>query len=225
MEGCVTEIDIKPGMTEDDSNSFHVDSPSTSFDPSPKEETKTVTINYTSNHQDRLPAATISDDNNEVDNCPKKRTSSNNFYLKSNQKLNIPPSTSAYHNKDPTQLSRKMKSIDINAFNCHDNMASSNSMNTKSYDVTRASSNNDNDVIDGRTIDTSNFDHSKAVYVPYEELKGISTESLPPSVDPLNREKSLSDVEFCEVFGMDKKSFYKLPPWKQTNQKKAKWLF
>lgn len=224
MEGCVTEIDIKPGMTEDDianSNSFQVDSPSTSFDASPKEKAKTVTINNTSNYQDQTPAATISDDNNEVDSCPKKRTSSNNFYLKSDQKSTTPTSTSVY---DPTQL-RKMKSIDINAFNCHDNMSSPNSMNTKSYDMTRASSNNDHNVIDGRTIDTSNFGHSKAVYVPYEELKGVSIESLPPEVDPLNREKSLSDVEFCEVFGMDKKSFYKLPPWKQTNQKKAKLLF
>lgn len=64
------------------------------------------------------------------------------------------------------------------------------------------------------------------VVVSYEVLKGISEASkLPPGVDPLNREQSLSDDEFFVVFGMDKDSFYSLPGWKRTKLKKDAGLF
>lgn len=62
--------------------------------------------------------------------------------------------------------------------------------------------------------------------VSYEVLKGISDASkLPPGVDPLNREQSLSDDDFIMVFGMDKDSFYVLPGWKRTKLKKDTGLF
>ncbi len=63
-------------------------------------------------------------------------------------------------------------------------------------------------------------------FVPYIDLKGVSDiAKLPSGVDPLNREASLSDKEFFEVFEMDKDSFYKLPSWKRLNKKKAMLLF
>ena len=62
--------------------------------------------------------------------------------------------------------------------------------------------------------------------VPYSLLKGIRDISLlPEGVDPLNREMALSEQEFQEIFGMDKKSFSDLPTWKKTNHKKKALLF
>lgn len=64
------------------------------------------------------------------------------------------------------------------------------------------------------------------VVVSYEALKNISDAlKLPPGVDPLSREQSLSDDEFVKVFGMDKDSFNSLPGWKRTKLKKDTGLF
>mmetsp|Transcript_9222 Transcript_9222/g.10698 ORF Transcript_9222/g.10698 Transcript_9222/m.10698 type:complete len:203 (+) Transcript_9222:88-696(+) len=62
--------------------------------------------------------------------------------------------------------------------------------------------------------------------VPYSDLKKVNDAAqLPQGVDPLNKEASLSDEEFIDVFGMDKQTFYNLPMWKRTSQKKSKLLF
>ena len=62
------------------------------------------------------------------------------------------------------------------------------------------------------------------VIVPYEQLKG-DARTLPPGVDPLNREQSLSDDDFQSVFEMDRESFARLPAWKRTSLKKKSGLF
>jgi len=43
--------------------------------------------------------------------------------------------------------------------------------------------------------------------------------------DPTNREQALSDLEFFNVFGMDKAAFANLAIWKRTSLKKSKGLF
>lgn len=66
----------------------------------------------------------------------------------------------------------------------------------------------------------------EGVVYAYSILKDISDPSeLPPGVDVSNKEKSLSDGEFVQVFGMTKTEFQSLPAWKRKNNKKAKGLF
>ena len=74
------------------------------------------------------------------------------------------------------------------------------------------------------STDTTGKQSPSGVIVPYEQLKA-NAEELPPDVDPLNREHSLSDEDFQSVFGMDRKSFASLPAWKRTSLKKSSGLF
>ena len=63
-------------------------------------------------------------------------------------------------------------------------------------------------------------------FISYSMLKDIhDPAALPPSVDPLNREQSLSDDDFFQVFGMTKTTFLGLPAWKRNREKKVKGLF
>lgn len=63
-------------------------------------------------------------------------------------------------------------------------------------------------------------------FVSYSDIKDVKDPNcLPFGVDASNREMSLSDSEFQEVFGMDKQTFVGLPKWKRTNRKKEKHLF
>lgn len=49
--------------------------------------------------------------------------------------------------------------------------------------------------------------------------------SLPANVDPTRKEDYLSDVDFQEVFQMDRERFQNLAKWKRIEMKKAKLLF
>ena len=48
---------------------------------------------------------------------------------------------------------------------------------------------------------------------------------MPSHVDPSKKEVYLSDMEFAQVFDMDREEFTALPHWKQTNLKRSKHLF
>jgi hypothetical protein len=56
-------------------------------------------------------------------------------------------------------------------------------------------------------------------------LEEITSSSLPEDVDSANKELSLHDDKFQELFGMDKEAFQKLPQWKRGNLKKKHGLF
>lgn len=47
----------------------------------------------------------------------------------------------------------------------------------------------------------------------------------PRDVDPLRREFHLSDADFEKLFGMTKKKYLTLQPWKRTQLKKKVGLF
>lgn len=171
LEGCVSEIDIRPGMTEDDLLGLHV--PSSSIVESDQNQSKklstttafkveTVHINETKNHD------TMTD---KTMNRSKETSTETN--------ATVPLKLSTVIQDDTKNSIKKSKSTAIHSSCC----------------------------------------------IPYDELKKLSIDNLPSEVDPLHREKSLSDDDFFEVFEMNKESFYSLPVWKQTSKKKAKFLF
>eukprot|EP01016_Furgasonia_blochmanni_P039619 TRINITY_DN4950_c0_g2_i1.p1 TRINITY_DN4950_c0_g2~~TRINITY_DN4950_c0_g2_i1.p1 ORF type:complete len:342 (+),score=60.69 TRINITY_DN4950_c0_g2_i1:446-1471(+) len=58
---------------------------------------------------------------------------------------------------------------------------------------------------------------------PYSSL--IDNDKCPKGVDLSRKEAYLSDAEFAQIFGTDKKTFSALPKWKQADQKKKVKLF
>ena len=134
-------------------------------------------------------------------------------------------------------MEQKMKNVDINTLDTHDQPVHNNY--TKKKDTpgliqvvkpTKEPQVYEEPKPDGQSsLSTNTTDcraGSKSTFVPYSELKGISDITLLPSgVDPLHRETSLSNEEFYQVFGMDKVAFSKLPTWKRVNKKKDKLLF
>jgi|EP01046_Picozoa_sp_COSAG06_P052395 hypothetical protein len=75
--------------------------------------------------------------------------------------------------------------------------------------------------------DLSSYDYkdpSELGQFPYAQLAGGST-NLPPGVNPREREKFLSDTEFCSVFGVSsREEFYKMPKLRRDKLKQAKQL-
>ncbi|KAJ8412068.1 hypothetical protein AAFF_G00143350 [Aldrovandia affinis] len=72
-----------------------------------------------------------------------------------------------------------------------------------------------------------NVDSGTEVYqsCPPDDLVNKRADELPEGVDPTNKEKFLSDSDFCDIFGISKDEFGSLPQWKQLNMKKSKGLF
>lgn len=69
-------------------------------------------------------------------------------------------------------------------------------------------------------------DVSPEKFVRYDDIRDVRDPAmLPLGVDPLNREMSLSDSEFTEVFGIDKHTFMELPEWKRMRKKQETLLF
>ena len=62
-------------------------------------------------------------------------------------------------------------------------------------------------------------------FYDYSLLKSVEVENLPPNVDVTKKENYLSDQEFVDVFGMDKKSFSSLKEWKKKDMKVKVGLF
>ncbi|KPP79643.1 advillin-like [Scleropages formosus] len=60
---------------------------------------------------------------------------------------------------------------------------------------------------------------------PPEMLINKPATELPKGVDPAQKEKYLSDLDFSAVFGISKDNFASLPRWKQLNMKKSRGLF
>ncbi|KAG7477407.1 hypothetical protein MATL_G00069360 [Megalops atlanticus] len=60
---------------------------------------------------------------------------------------------------------------------------------------------------------------------PAKDLVNKLAHELPKGVDPAQREKYLSDMDFFDLFGVSKDHFASLPQWKQLNMKKSKGLF
>ncbi len=54
----------------------------------------------------------------------------------------------------------------------------------------------------------------------YNQIKGIAAELLPAGVDPRQREMSLKDLEFIQVFGCSKDTFAGWPEWKKIQKRK-----
>jgi hypothetical protein len=70
---------------------------------------------------------------------------------------------------------------------------------------------------------SAGVDDNNAKYYPLAAL--VSGVAWPSNVDPINREKWLSDDEFYEVFDMTKRDFYDLPRFKRTMLKKEFAMF
>ncbi|RVE72778.1 hypothetical protein OJAV_G00041410 [Oryzias javanicus] len=60
---------------------------------------------------------------------------------------------------------------------------------------------------------------------PPDMLLNKQASELPEGVDPVLKEKYLSDGDFIDVFGISKDDFVSLPQWKQLKLKKEKGLF
>jgi hypothetical protein len=60
--------------------------------------------------------------------------------------------------------------------------------------------------------------------IPYDELK-LPSKWNRPDIDPLEREKYLSDKEFFSVLKMDREIFKNLPPWKRNQLKQMVKLY
>ncbi|XP_034022731.1 advillin [Thalassophryne amazonica] len=69
-------------------------------------------------------------------------------------------------------------------------------------------------------VESESFQH-----FPPERLVNKLTGELPEGVDPTQKEKYLSDGDFCNLLGITKDEFAALPNWKQLNLKKEKGLF
>uniref|UniRef100_A0A668A4R9 Advillin n=1 Tax=Myripristis murdjan TaxID=586833 RepID=A0A668A4R9_9TELE len=72
-------------------------------------------------------------------------------------------------------------------------------------------------------VSTTSF-NSFQVYPP-EALVNKHVSELPEDVDPTQKERHLSDSDFCNVFGITKDQFASLPQWKQLKIKKDKGMF
>uniref|UniRef100_A0AC34Q0M1 HP domain-containing protein n=1 Tax=Panagrolaimus sp. JU765 TaxID=591449 RepID=A0AC34Q0M1_9BILA len=53
----------------------------------------------------------------------------------------------------------------------------------------------------------------------------LPTKELPFGIDPVNKERHLSDTDFQQVFNMTRENFTKLPKWRQLDHKKRAGLF
>uniref|UniRef100_A0A668AV02 Advillin n=1 Tax=Myripristis murdjan TaxID=586833 RepID=A0A668AV02_9TELE len=73
-------------------------------------------------------------------------------------------------------------------------------------------------------VSTTSFNSSFQVYPP-EALVNKHVSELPEDVDPTQKERHLSDSDFCNVFGITKDQFASLPQWKQLKIKKDKGMF
>lgn len=60
--------------------------------------------------------------------------------------------------------------------------------------------------------------------IPYE-LLSLRLNEWPPFINPMQRERYLSDLEFERVLQMTPFQFYQLPTWKQQRLKAAVYLF
>uniref|UniRef100_A0A3Q2YDS7 Advillin n=1 Tax=Hippocampus comes TaxID=109280 RepID=A0A3Q2YDS7_HIPCM len=60
---------------------------------------------------------------------------------------------------------------------------------------------------------------------PAEVLVKSLVSELPRNVDPTQKERYLTDSDFCHIFGITKDEFANLPKWRQLNLKKEKGLF
>ena len=67
-------------------------------------------------------------------------------------------------------------------------------------------------------------DFNQLESVPYSRLKDMNDPSK-YGIDPAKKELALSDVEFMELFQMDKASWEKIAGWKQKRLKKELSLF
>ncbi|GAB1598635.1 villin-1-like [Argonauta hians] len=59
----------------------------------------------------------------------------------------------------------------------------------------------------------------------YSMLAGRSPDMLPSEVDPANKERHLTELEFMSVFRMTYADFFNLPQWRKTDLKKNLGLF
>lgn len=222
LEGSVLEIDIKPGMTEEDLESATLG----------VAQNRSSHCDTESNSVPNRSDSTIMDMHNQVEEQEYDKQDEPNAGTNLDKDICSEGTEKSYE-----LMERKIKSIDINSLNNHDNMTNNDIDKPHSLSVPIADNKSTMLGLIGKSehnersssLSTNNCGTTGTTLitiVPYDELKNVSDISnLPPGVDPLNREASLSDEEFCEVFEMEKQAFYNLPSWKRTAHKKAKSLF
>ena len=86
-------------------------------------------------------------------------------------------------------------------------------------------------MVDRAAVKLAAADEAAGKEVPVGAAAGVVysleelTSGVPPGVAPHEKEKYLSDDEFCSAFGMKRSDFDALPKWKRQNAKKKVGLF
>ena len=238
LEGCVDEIQIKPGMTEEDLLATMSTGTTGSSTKTTSKSTGTGALmtmhgkkTNASNSAAASVATTVNNDSSTAMNTITNECSNQQEH-NLNEKMKSIDANTMIENQQETTSSSKHKTNEVS--NRNDTLVTATtSSQSKTILPTTTSINNieeqRNKTVEKQTVTNESSQPSSLSsnsYIPYSKLKGISDiTQLPPTVDPLHREESLSDQEFCEIFGMNKDSFYKLPTWKQVSKKKEKLLF
>ncbi|XP_049588785.1 advillin [Syngnathus scovelli] len=95
----------------------------------------------------------------------------------------------------------------------------------KSYEQLKKELGNVASLVDVFTVHSDAENDASFQCFPAEVLVKKLANELPRNVDPTQKEKYLTDKDFCHIFGISKDQFANLPKWKQLNLKKEKGLF
>ncbi|XP_077428459.1 advillin [Vanacampus margaritifer] len=95
----------------------------------------------------------------------------------------------------------------------------------KSYEELKKELGKVSSLVDVFNVYTSCENDASFQCFPAEVLVKKLVSELPRNVDPTQKEKYLTDSDFCHIFGITKDEFANLPKWRQLNLKKEKGLF
>ncbi|XP_057702662.1 advillin [Corythoichthys intestinalis] len=95
----------------------------------------------------------------------------------------------------------------------------------KSYEQLKKELGNGMSPIDVYNVYSSDENDASFKCFPAEFLIRKLVSELPKGVDPTQKERYLTDLDFCNIFGINKDQFANLPRWRQLNLKKEKGLF
>ncbi|KAH9313990.1 hypothetical protein KI387_022617, partial [Taxus chinensis] len=87
-----------------------------------------------------------------------------------------------------------------------------------------SSETNGEEVSETKAVEVEQEENGSSGTYSYERLKAKATNPA-RGIDHKKRETYLSPEEFEKIFGMDQKTFYEQPKWKQDMRKKAVDLF
>ncbi|XP_054640381.1 advillin [Dunckerocampus dactyliophorus] len=95
----------------------------------------------------------------------------------------------------------------------------------KSYEQLKKELGNVNSPINAANVYSCGENDKSLRCFPAEVLVNKLVNELPGDVDPAQRERYLTETDFCNIFGITKDQFASLPRWRQLNLKKQKGLF